>query len=90
MQIERHDAGFTTPKYDLIALEVHGMRISILILSVVAIVNPAFAQQQTIAALPEVRGPFTLTAMYDPAAGHNAISYDGKAVPPLIRVAPGA
>jgi hypothetical protein len=38
---------------------------------------------------PEVRGPFTLTAAYDPAAGHNAFSYNGKTIPPVIRVEPG-
>src|ERR1700746_2338758 len=65
------------------------MRISILILSVVIIDNSAIAQQQIIADLPEVRSPFTLTAMYDSAAGHNAFAYDGQMVPPLIRVSPG-
>lgn len=65
------------------------MRVFILILSVVAIVNAAAAQQETIADPPEVRGPFTLTAMYDSAAGHNAFAYNGKPVPPLIRVSPG-
>ena len=65
------------------------MRIPILVLSVVVIVKPALTQQQIIADLPEVRGPFTLTAMNDPATGHNAFSYDGKTIPPLIRVSPG-
>jgi FtsP/CotA-like multicopper oxidase with cupredoxin domain len=65
------------------------MRISLLILSIVAIGNSAIAQQQTLADLPEARAPFTLTALYDPAAGHNAFAYDGKTVPPLIRVSPG-
>jgi FtsP/CotA-like multicopper oxidase with cupredoxin domain len=65
------------------------MRCPVLILSAVAIVSPAFAQQQTIADLPEVRGSFTLTATYDSAAGHNAFSYNGKTIPPLIRVSPG-
>jgi FtsP/CotA-like multicopper oxidase with cupredoxin domain len=65
------------------------MKIPLLIVSVVAILNPAVGQQQTIADLPAVRGPFTLTAMYDPAAGHNAFFYNGKTVPPLIRVTPG-
>jgi len=64
------------------------MRIPILILSIVVIQNPAIAQQQTLADLPEVRSPFTLTAMYDSAAGHNAFAYDSKTVPPLIRVSP--
>ena len=65
------------------------MRIPILILSVFAIANPASAQQQTLADLPEVHAPFTLTAKYDSAAGHNAFAYDGKTIPPLIRVSPG-
>jgi hypothetical protein len=46
------------------------------------------AQQQVITDLPEVRGPFTLTAI-DSAAGHNAFAYAGKTVPPVIRVLPG-
>jgi len=70
-------------------IQVHGMRITILIMSVVALVNPAFTQQHPLADPPEVQGPFTLTAMYDSAAGHNAFSYNGKTVPPLIRVSPG-
>jgi len=65
------------------------MRASVLIMSVVAVVNPAFGQQQPIADLPEAHGPFTLTAIYDSAAGHNAFAYNGKTVPPLIRVSPG-
>jgi FtsP/CotA-like multicopper oxidase with cupredoxin domain len=65
------------------------MRIPLLLLSIVAIVNAAVAQQPMLADLPEARGPFTLTALYDSAAGHNAFSYDGKTVPPLIRVSPG-
>ena len=65
------------------------MRIPILILNVVVLVNPAFAQQQALADLPEVKGPFTLMAVYDSAAEHNAFSYEGKTVPPLIRVSPG-
>src|SRR5579863_4556547 len=66
------------------------MRISLLILSIVAIGNSAMAQPQTLDDLPEARAPFTLTAMYDYAAGHNAFAYDGKTVPPLIRVSPGS
>ena len=65
------------------------MRALLLILNVVAIVNPIFGQQQPIADLPEAHGPFTLTAVYDSAAGHNAFAYNGKTVPPLIRVSPG-
>jgi FtsP/CotA-like multicopper oxidase with cupredoxin domain len=38
---------------------------------------------------PEVRGPLTLTAAFDPDEGHNAFFFAGKAVPPTIRVLPG-
>jgi suppressor of ftsI len=65
------------------------MKIPTLILSIVAVGNSAIAQQQMLADLPEARGPFTLTAMYDSAAGHNAFAYEGKTIPPLIRVSPG-
>src|ERR1700757_2740188 len=65
------------------------MRIPILILSVFVIRNPAIAQQQTLTDLPEARAPFTLTAIYDSAAGHNVFAYDGKTAPPLIRVTTG-
>jgi FtsP/CotA-like multicopper oxidase with cupredoxin domain len=65
------------------------MRSPVLILSVVAIVNSVTAQQQTIADLPEVSGPFTLTALYDSKTGHNAFACNGKTIPPLIRVSPG-
>jgi suppressor of ftsI len=65
------------------------MRTPVLILGMFAIGNSVFAQQAVISDPPEVRAPFTLTAVYDPAAGHNAFSYDGKTVPPVIRVSPG-
>lgn len=65
------------------------MKLPVPILAVVAAANFAFAQQPTIDDPPEVRGPFTLTAIYDSAAGHNAFAYHGEAVPPLIRVQPG-
>ena len=54
-----------------------------------ALAFPLLAQQKLITDAPEVRDPFTLTALYDSEAGHNAFSYDGKAVPPTIRVLPG-
>jgi FtsP/CotA-like multicopper oxidase with cupredoxin domain len=47
------------------------------------------SQQQVIADDPEVRRPFTLTAAFDSEEGHNAFFFDGKAVPPVIRVSPG-
>jgi suppressor of ftsI len=65
------------------------MRLVIVIVCAIAVVTRLSAQQQVIADLPEVRGPFTLTAMYDAAAGHNAFAYAGKTIPPVIRVLPG-
>ena len=65
------------------------MRTPAFILGLVAIADPIFAQQQVIADPPAARGPFTLSALYDAALGHNAFAYDGKAVPPVIRVFPG-
>jgi suppressor of ftsI len=65
------------------------MKVTVLIVSAIAVVSPLSAQQQVIADLPEVRSPFTLTAMYDSAAGHNAFAYAGTAVPPVIRVLAG-
>src|ERR1700761_8296875 len=65
------------------------MRIPILIVGLAFIPDPILAQQQVVADLPEVRGPFTLTAVYDSAAGHNAFAYRGKTVPPVVRVLPG-
>ena len=65
------------------------MRTRKLIIGVVLVPYHFLAQQQVIASLPEVRGPFTLTAVYDSVAGHNAFAYQGKTVPPVIRVLPG-
>ena len=65
------------------------MKVLTLIVSAVALVSPIFAQQRVVADPPEVRGPFTLTATHDSAAGHNAFAYAGKTVPPVIRVSPG-
>jgi FtsP/CotA-like multicopper oxidase with cupredoxin domain len=66
------------------------MRVTALIVWVIAVVSPLAAQQPVITDLPEVRGPFTLIAVYDSAAGHNAFAYAGKTVPPVIRVSPGS
>jgi suppressor of ftsI len=66
------------------------MRPIALILCAIAMASPLAAQQQVITDLPEVRGPFTLTALYDSAAGHNAFAYADKTVPPVIRVLPGS
>jgi suppressor of ftsI len=65
------------------------MRVLVFIVSAFSVVLPVFAQQQVVADPPEVRGPFTLTATYDSATGHNAFAYGGKTIPPLIRVLPG-
>jgi suppressor of ftsI len=65
------------------------MRSIVLIVCAIAVATPLSAQQQVIADIPEVRGPFTLTATFDSAAGHNAFAYAGKTVPPVIRVSPG-
>ena len=66
------------------------MRAIALIVCAIAVVSPLAAQQQVITDLPEVRGLFTLTAVYDSAAGQNAFAYAGKTVPPMIRVLPGS
>jgi suppressor of ftsI len=65
------------------------MKIVAFIASAFWIVMPLCAQQQVVADPPEVRGPFTLAATYDSAAGHNAFAYNGNTVPPVIRVLPG-
>src|ERR1700753_370288 len=65
------------------------MRVAVLILCSFGCVSALPAQQQLIADPPEVRGPFTLSAVYDTAAGHNAFAYAGNTAPPIIRVSPG-
>jgi FtsP/CotA-like multicopper oxidase with cupredoxin domain len=65
------------------------MKVANFIVSAFWIVMPLWAQQQVVADPPEVRGPFTLMATYDSAAGHNAFAYNGNTVPPVIRVMPG-
>jgi hypothetical protein len=47
------------------------------------------AQQQVVVDPPDGRGPLTLAALYDSAAGQNALAYAGKPIPPVIRVLPG-
>lgn len=69
--------------------ETIDMRFIVFIFSVSALVSPVFAEDRVVADPPEVRGPFTLIALYDSAAGHNAFAYAGKTVPPVIRVSPG-
>ena len=65
------------------------MKVVVFIVSACWIVTPLLAQQQVVADPPEVRGPFTLVARHDSAVGHNAFSYNGNPVPPVIRVIPG-
>jgi suppressor of ftsI len=65
------------------------MKTLVLVLGVIAIAPPILAQQQVIADPPAVRGPFTLTAVYDSGAKHNTFAYGGKTIPPVIRVHPG-
>lgn len=47
-------------------------------------------QDNFLADLPEVRGPFTLTAVHDSTTQRNAFAYQGRTVPPVIRVSPGS
>jgi suppressor of ftsI len=65
------------------------MRATVVIFSVLALLSPLFAQQNVVADDPVVRNPFTLAAVYDSEAGHNAFSYADKTVPPVIRALPG-
>jgi suppressor of ftsI len=47
------------------------------------------AQDTTLPELPQVNGPFTLSAVTDSASGKSQFRYNGKDVPPTIRVRPG-
>jgi FtsP/CotA-like multicopper oxidase with cupredoxin domain len=49
----------------------------------------AFGQDSFLTDPPEVRGPFTLTAVYDVNMERNSFAYNGRTVPPVIRVSPG-
>jgi len=66
------------------------MKTIVFVASAFCFVMPLSAQQQVVADLPEVRGPFTLVATRDRTSGHNAFAYNGETVPPLIRVMPGS
>ena len=66
------------------------MRVVPLLLGMLGWGSSLCAQQQLLADPPQVNGPFTLSAVYDPVAGHNAFSYAGNPVAPVIRVAPGS
>jgi FtsP/CotA-like multicopper oxidase with cupredoxin domain len=65
------------------------MRAVVMFLIAVAAVSGVESQRTVMPDAPEVRGPFTLTAGYKAEEGHNALFFDGKAVPPTIRVLPG-
>jgi suppressor of ftsI len=65
------------------------MKATVVILSAFALLCFPHAQQRLIRDDPEVRVPFTLTAVYDAEAGHNALSFAGRTVPPIIRALPG-
>lgn len=65
------------------------MKANWIIFSALGLLTPLLAQQRIVADAPVVRDPFTLTAVYDSDAGHNAFSYASKTVPPTIRVLPG-
>ncbi len=65
------------------------MRAAAFCFSVWAFLSCRLVGQQTVVPdAPEVRGPFTLTAVYDSQAGHNALAFAGGTVPPTIRVFP--
>src|SRR5208282_3959063 len=85
--------GWRLPKVGMLSAMKRGgvvrMRATVVIFSALALFSPLFAQRTVVADAPEVRGPFALTAVYDSKAGHNAFSYAGKTVPPIIRVLPG-
>src|SRR6266404_4784209 len=65
------------------------MRVTFVLFSTLALLNPLLAQQHIVPDAPEVRGPFTLAAAHDAQTGHNAFSCKGNTVPPTIRVLPG-
>jgi FtsP/CotA-like multicopper oxidase with cupredoxin domain len=51
---------------------------------------PSFAAQAvTLPELPQVNGPFTLSAVTDSTSGKSHFRYNGSDVPPTIRVRPG-
>jgi suppressor of ftsI len=70
-----------------------GSQRSFLVLAVlgsfVAAIPSLVAQDATLPELPQVNGPFTLNAVTDSASGKSHFRYNGKDVPPTIRVRPG-
>lgn len=66
------------------------MRAAVVVLVALFLVaHPLSSQERLVADAPEISSPFTLTAVYDSEAGHNAFAYGDKTVPPTIRVLPG-
>lgn len=65
------------------------MKATVAILSACALLSIP-PPQRVIADEPDVRVPFTLTAVNDPETGHNAFSFSGRTVPPVIRALPGS
>ena len=57
--------------------------------SFVAGIPSLAAQAIALSELPQVNGPFTLSAVTDPVSGKNHFRYKGGDVPPTIRVRPG-
>jgi hypothetical protein len=47
------------------------------------------AQEVNLPALPQVNGPFTLSAVTDTVSGKSHFRYNGSDVPPTMRVRPG-
>jgi FtsP/CotA-like multicopper oxidase with cupredoxin domain len=66
------------------------MKATVVMLSAFALLCFTHKQPRLVPDDPQVRVPFTLTAVYDAQAGHNALSFAGRTVPPIIRVLPGA
>jgi suppressor of ftsI len=57
--------------------------------SLVAGTPSLVAQDVSLPELPQVNGPFTLTAVTDSTSGKSHFRYNGRDVPPTIRVRPG-
>jgi suppressor of ftsI len=70
-----------------------GSRRSFFVLAVLASLVPGIpsllGQDVTLPELPQVSGPFTLSAVTDSASGKSRFRYNGNDVPPTIRVRPG-
>lgn len=66
------------------------MRAGLIIFGVFALFTCfSLHQGKVVPDAPEVRSPFTLTAVYDSEAGRNSFTFAGTTVPPTLRVFPG-